>query len=75
MTRRLAVLTCLGLLVTAAPTATQSAADPVAALISRLADGRVRLAKDGESGYLRSLLAALDVPVSSQSLTFVSSAL
>jgi hypothetical protein len=75
MTRRLAALTCLALLATAPQTATQTAGDPVAALIPQLADGRVRLTKNGESGYLRSLLAALDVPVSSQSLTFVSSAL
>lgn len=75
MTRRLAALTCVALLAAAQQTATQTAGDPVAALIPQLADGRVRLTRDGESGYLRSLLTALDVPVSSQSLTFLSSAL
>ncbi|MGE0812864.1 MAG: hypothetical protein AB7O28_01375 [Vicinamibacterales bacterium] len=42
--------------------------DPVAALNARLAAGERTLAFDGADGYLRPLLAALDVPVASQML-------
>ncbi|HZM61393.1 MAG TPA: hypothetical protein VFB85_16395, partial [Vicinamibacterales bacterium] len=44
--------------------------DPAARLNARLASGEVKLVSNGPSGYLRSLLDALDVPVSSQVLVF-----
>lgn len=42
----------------------------VTALAARLAAGGARLEFDPQSGYLRSVLAALDVPVESQVLSF-----
>src|SRR5688500_15548888 len=42
----------------------------VSQLIAEIARGHNQLAHDAEFGYLRSLLAALDVPVSSQMLVF-----
>ncbi|MFH5802691.1 hypothetical protein [Alienimonas sp. DA493] len=44
--------------------------DPVARLARRLEAGEVELAFDEEHGYLKSLLGALDVPESSQTLVF-----
>jgi hypothetical protein len=44
--------------------------DPVALLSARLAAGTTTLAFEGPSGYLRSLLKALDVPVESQIAVF-----
>ena len=44
--------------------------DRVAALNERLRDGQVKLAFDGRSGYLRSVLDALNVPVESQVTPF-----
>ena len=44
--------------------------DPVAALNEKLADGSVQLEFDPVTGYLRSLLDALNVPVESQALVF-----
>ncbi|MBM3782107.1 MAG: hypothetical protein FJW29_10630 [Acidobacteria bacterium] len=49
--------------------------DRVARLNDALADGRVALATEGPTGVLRSLLAALDVPESSQLLVFSKTAL
>ena len=49
--------------------------DPIAELNRKLADGSVRFTYDRESGYLRSALAALAVPVSSQALVFTPSSL
>ena len=49
--------------------------DRVARLNDALADGRVALATEGSTGVLRSLLAALDVPESSQVLVFSKTAL
>jgi hypothetical protein len=49
---------------------TGAVTDRVAALNQRILDGRVRLAFDARSGYLRSVLDALDVPVESQVATF-----
>ena len=46
------------------------AADLVAALNRRLAAGEVRLAFEERTGYLRSLLGALDVPIESQIALF-----
>lgn len=43
--------------------------DPVARLLTR-PDGITRLTSEGPSGYLRSILQALDVPVSSQIMVF-----
>ena len=48
-----------------------SAKDPVADLNRRLTAGDARLEFEGASGYLRSVLAALDVPVESQIAVFV----
>src|SRR5215470_19355636 len=45
-------------------------ANRVSELNAQLSDGRVRLAFDGRSGYLRSVLDALQVPVESQIATF-----
>jgi hypothetical protein len=44
--------------------------NPIARLNERIASGAVRLAYDPGSGYLRSLLDALEIPVSSQTLVF-----
>lgn len=44
--------------------------DPVARLTERLLAGTATLAFDGPSGYLRSLLNALDIPVESQIAVF-----
>jgi hypothetical protein len=44
--------------------------DPVARLNAKLASGGVKLVSNGPSGYLQSLLDALNVPVSSQVLVF-----
>ena len=49
--------------------------DPVARLNERLKDGSVRLSADGPSGYLRSVLAALNVPVDSQIAVFAKDSL
>jgi hypothetical protein len=45
-------------------------ADPVAALDRRLEAGAVRFESRSEQGYLRDVLAALDVPLESQVLVF-----
>jgi hypothetical protein len=45
-------------------------ADPVARLTERLLAGTAALAFEGPSGYLRSLLNALDIPVESQIAVF-----
>lgn len=45
-------------------------ADPISRLQGKLQSGSVRLTSDGESGYLRSLLDALAIPVESQTLVF-----
>jgi len=50
--------------------ATTPLKDPVSELIRKMADGRVRLTSSGPSGYLRSLLQALDIPISSQIVVF-----
>jgi hypothetical protein len=42
----------------------------VAEVAAKLRDGRARLTFDGRSGYLRSALAALEIPVDSQVLVF-----
>lgn len=44
--------------------------NPVARLEAALRDGRVELPPDDSGNYLRSLLDALDIPVSSQGLVF-----
>jgi hypothetical protein len=44
--------------------------NPLTRLNERLAKGEVRLSFDPDNGYLRSLLDALAIPVSSQSLVF-----
>lgn len=46
------------------------AVDPVARLARDLAAGRVTLERDATTGYLRSVLAALDVSIESQVLPF-----
>lgn len=50
------------------PTAPTS--DDITALMRRIEDGSARLAFDGTSGYLKSLLAELKVPLESQMLVF-----
>jgi hypothetical protein len=47
-----------------------AANDPVARLDQKLADGSVTLPREPVSGYLRSILAALQVPIESQMLVF-----
>jgi hypothetical protein len=49
--------------------------DAVSRLQTELSAGRVDLDGDGEMGYLRSLLGALDVPLESQTLVFTKTAL
>lgn len=44
--------------------------DPVAVLAERIAAGDIKLDHDEKFGYLKSVLAALDIPVSSQTLVF-----
>lgn len=46
------------------------ASDPVADLERRIAAGRARVEFEEAHGYLKSLLAAMDIPISSQSLVF-----
>jgi len=50
--------------------ATAPVSNPASRLNERLASGDVTLTSNGTSGYLQSLLAALDVPVASQVLVF-----
>jgi hypothetical protein len=50
--------------------ATAPVSDPIARLNDRLQRGETTLEKKGPSGYLSSVLAALDVPVDSQVLVF-----
>jgi hypothetical protein len=49
---------------------TASTDDAVAQLNRRLANGSAQLAFDAETGYLESVLAALDVPIESQVLVY-----
>ena len=49
---------------------TRSTADAVAELNKKIQAGQVRLTFDGRLGYLKSLLDALDIPVSSQTLVY-----
>jgi hypothetical protein len=49
---------------------TSPATDAVAQLMQRIVDGSASLTFEPERGYLRSLLAALDVPVESQTLVY-----
>ena len=49
---------------------TAPVSDRIAALNQRILEGRVRLTFDPRSGYLRSVLDALEVPVESQVATF-----
>jgi hypothetical protein len=44
--------------------------DPVSRLNRKIETGEVRIARAGTSGYLRSVLQALDVPVESQTVVF-----
>jgi hypothetical protein len=44
--------------------------DPVAQLAKKLESGQAELSYDEDFGYLRSVLEALDVPISSQTLVF-----
>src|SRR4030095_7338866 len=48
----------------------KATADPMVALKGRLDSGAARLTSNGQSGYLRSLLQALDIPLSSQIMVF-----
>jgi hypothetical protein len=73
--RRLAALAVIAVIASGHGVSSQAGGDPVAALMQKLDAGTVQLTLDGESRYLRSLLKQLNVPVSSQSLVFISSAL
>jgi hypothetical protein len=53
-----------------AKTEASATLDPVARLQQKIDRGQVTLAFDGEHGYLESVLANLDIPVSSQMLVF-----
>lgn len=55
--------------------ANAAVSDPVARLQKKLLAGKVTLEKHGELGYLPSLLKALDIPVSSQTLVFTKTSL
>src|SRR5690606_2016747 len=44
--------------------------DPVTALLARIKEGKAKLTRDDDTGFLRSLLKELDVPESSQMLVF-----
>jgi hypothetical protein len=48
----------------------RSTRDPIARLNQRIERGEVKLSSSGASGYLRSVLAALDISVESQVLVF-----
>jgi hypothetical protein len=50
--------------------ATRPAKDPVSKLNRKIQEGKVQLRFDGEQGYLRSVLEALDVPIESQLVVF-----
>jgi hypothetical protein len=50
--------------------ATRPAKDPVSKLTRKIQEGKVQLRFDGEQGYLRSVLEALDVPIESQLVVF-----
>jgi hypothetical protein len=52
------------------PYTTGKRTDRVAALIERIDRGEVQLTRDGERGYLESLLAALEIDASSQTLVY-----
>ncbi len=45
--------------------------DPVAKLQQRIGRGEVKLEYESAHGYLKSVLAALDIPISSQTLVFL----
>jgi hypothetical protein len=49
--------------------------DPVSLLLRKVQSGEVRLEFDNESGYLRSMLQALNVPVESQVAVFSNTSL
>ncbi len=49
--------------------------DAVARLNQRISSGEVQLAFDGPQGYLKSVLAALDIPPASQTLVFAANSL
>src|SRR5215212_580408 len=44
--------------------------DPIAKLQKKMLSGKASLNRQGEQGYLKSVLKALDIPVSSQTLVF-----
>jgi len=50
--------------------ATRPAKDPVSKLNRKIQEGKAQLRFDGELGYLRSVLEALDVPIESQLVVF-----
>ena len=48
----------------------RAAADPISRLNQRISNGQIHLRFEPDSGYLRSLVAALDVPIESQVAVF-----
>src|SRR4051812_45496076 len=49
---------------------TAAVSDPIAKLQKKILEGKVTLTRDGDFGYLKSTLQALNIPVSSQTLVF-----
>src|SRR6476620_7936030 len=49
---------------------TAAVSDPIAKLQKKILEGKVSLTRDPDFGYLKSVLQALNLPVSSQTLVF-----
>jgi hypothetical protein len=54
---------------------TQATTDAIARVAQRLRSGALRLTYDKPQGYLRTILATLDIPISSQTLVFSATSL
>ena len=68
--RSLATRASINSIIPRSSTSTRPARDPVAALNRRLQAGELQLSFDSGSGYLRSLLEALAIPIESQLAVF-----
>jgi hypothetical protein len=49
---------------------TAAVSDPIAKLQKKILEGKATLTRDGDFGYLKSTLQALNIPISSQTLVF-----